>query len=125
MRLLRQFRIMLPIGLMILLHCAFFRPTQQPQDRLKIEIIKGKTTETAILHSLGVPSATSTNNVGDEIWTYHHVSYFTSAGTNPTSLIIWELSTGAPNETTDPFDLVITFDQNDVVKDIQIAIPTP
>ncbi|MDZ7264568.1 MAG: hypothetical protein ONB16_08285 [candidate division KSB1 bacterium] len=125
MQAFRISKIIVAMGLMTLIHCAIFRPSQQSQDRLKIEIIKGKTTETAILHSLGLPTATSTNNVGDEVWTYHHVSYFTTAGSNPTSLIIWEMSTGAPNENTDPFDLVITFDQNDVVKDIQVAPPMP
>lgn len=117
--------IVLLIGMMSLIHCAFLRSSHQPQERLKIEIIKGQTTETAILHSLGLPTATSTSSVGDEIWTYHHVSYFTTAGNHPSSLIIWEISTGAPSENTDPFDLVIIFDQNDLVKDIQINPPTP
>jgi len=125
MKIERLFKIFMPLVLMLTVGCAFSHRSQNAQDKLKIEIIKGRTTETAILNSLGVPNSTSTDGVGNEVWNYQKIAYFTAQGNNPSSLTFWEVSTGNPSENTDPFDLVITFDQNDVVKDFQIVLTTP
>lgn len=122
MRIHRVIKIFVLLIAVLNMSCALSQHPKKSQDKLKIEIIKGKTTETAILNSLGVPSSITTDSVGNEVWNYQKIDYFTSTNPAENGIVFWEISTGEPNETTDPFDFVITFDHNDVVKDFQIVI---
>jgi len=102
-------------------YCSFFHQTQKKELKLKKEIIKGVTTETMVLNSLGMPNSVTTNNIGDEVWNYKNLTYSTMKSEDEKTLIFWELTTGDSNELPRPFDLLITFDQNDIVKDFEVV----
>lgn len=103
------------------LSCSIFHKTQKNENRLKIEIIKGVTTETMALNLLGIPSSVKPNEIGDEIWNYKNLVYSTTENNDGKTLVLWAYTTGDSAEVARPFQLLITFDQNDVLKDFEIA----
>ena len=114
-------------ALMILLiiancHCAFFKNTQNRDGNLKKEIIKDVTTETTVVNILGMPASVSPNNIGDEVWNYKNLSYSTKKSDDGKTLTLWELSTGDSTEVSKHYNLLITFNQNDVVKDFELVL---
>ncbi|UCE06408.1 MAG: hypothetical protein JSW07_23050 [bacterium] len=102
--------------------CSFFHQTPKKELKLKKEIIKGLTTETMALNSLGMPSSVATNNIGDEVWNYKNLTYSTMKSDDGKTLILWELTKGDSNELSPLFDLLITFDQNEIVKDFEVVL---
>ena len=114
-------------ALMILLiiansYCAFFKNTQNRDGNLKKEIIKDVTTETTVVNILGMPASVSPNNIGDEVWNYKNLSYSTKKSDDGKTLTLWELSTGDSTEVSKHYNLLITFNQNDVVKDFELVL---
>lgn len=105
----------------LLFSCAHSQNPKKKEMTIKIEIVKGETTETSVLQLLGVPSSTSTDHIGNEVWYYARLVYATSNGEYEHSVTFWEISTGMPGETSEPFDLTIIFDHNDIVKDYELV----
>lgn len=105
----------------LLISCAHNQLSKKKEMTIKIEIVKGETTETSVLRLLGVPNSTSTDNIGNEVWHYAKLNYATSNGDFEDSVTFWEISTGMPDETSEPFDLKIIFDHNDIVKDYELV----
>jgi len=103
-------------------NCAFFHASQHKQGTLKKEIIKDVTTETTVVNLLGMPASVIPNSIGDEVWNYKNLSYATEKSNDSKTLILWELTNGDSTEVSRPFDLLITFDQNDIVKDFELAL---
>ncbi len=101
--------------------CAFFHHTQRKDGKIKKEIIKGVTTETVVLNLFGMPFLVATNNIGDEVWNYKNITYSTEKSNDGKKLTLWELTTGDSTEVPKPFHLMITFDQNDIVKHFEIV----
>ena len=104
----------------VLICCAHSPQTKQKGMTIKIEIVKGETTETSVLRLLGVPGSIATDKIGNEVWSYHKLSFSTSTAPERNSLIFWEISNGVENETPEPFDFKITFDHNDIIKNYEI-----
>lgn len=83
---------------------------------VKSTIIKGTTTQEEILKTFGAPNITTKNKSSDEVWSYNKMSVETKAG--QTRYFVAEKASAS--SATKSFDLIITFDANDVVKDYSV-----
>lgn len=83
-------------------------------------IIKGETNQADILKTFGSPNLTTKNRGGDEVWNYTRMSYKAKTGSDGISLIFVGGSRAMSSTTTKSFDLIIVFDENDVVKDYSV-----
>ncbi|MBN1783767.1 MAG: hypothetical protein JW812_02245, partial [Alphaproteobacteria bacterium] len=92
---------------------------------VKSQIVKGQTTQTEVIQMLGSPNMVSKTKGGDEVWTYSKQSYDSSSASSAygVGLIFAGFSGGKSNRssTVSTFDLMITFDKNDVVKDYSVV----
>ncbi len=104
----------------VLISCAHSPQKKSKGMTIKIEIVKGETTETSVLRLLGVPGSIATDNIGNEVWSYHNLTFSTSTAPEKNSLIFWEISNGIENETPESFDFKIIFDHNDIIKNYEI-----
>ncbi len=101
--------------------CAFFHGDQKKDMNIKREIIKEITTEATVLNLLGLPTSVAPNSIGDEVWQYKNISYSASQSADGRTLILWELTTGASTEPAKLFDLLITFNEQDIVKNFELV----
>lgn len=113
----------LSIGLMS--GCA---STSQPPQKsnltygnVKKSIEKGKTTQSEIVQLLGSPNITTKNKNNQEVWTYSRQSYDSESGGFGGGLILFGGSKAFSSESSSSFDLIITFDRNDVVTDYSVV----
>lgn len=109
--------------------CATFpkpdQSTQQSnltQGTVKTKIIKGQTTQAEILQTFGAPNITTKNRNQQEVWNYHKISY-ESFGANKDDVYFFLQggSRAITSTTSRSFDLIITFDANDVVTDYSVV----
>lgn len=118
---------MSPIGgallLILVVGCATF-PQRQEEAKspltagnVSMTIKKGITTKAEVLKAFGSPNIVTKNKDADEVWNYNRMNYTTRVGEDGGSLIFWAGSRAVSTATTKSFDLMITFDSNDVVKD--------
>lgn len=94
--------------------------TNLTSGRVKMEIKKGVTTQDEILKIFGSPNIITKNRGNDEVWNYNRMSYESAYGSEGGGFIFWGGSRAASSTTTKSFDLIITFDKNDVVKDYSL-----
>jgi len=88
---------------------------------VKSKIIKGQTTQDEILKTFGSPNIITKNRSNDEVWNYNRMSYRAVSGTNQGPAGIFSSGERAMSTaTTESFDLIITFDDNGVVKDYSV-----
>ena len=87
---------------------------------VKSEIIKGETTQAEILELFGSPNIVTKNRSDDEVWNYNRMSFENVSGSDGGFIILWSGSRAISSSTTKSFDLIITFDENDVVKDYSV-----
>lgn len=88
--------------------------------RVKMEIVKGKTTQADILKIFGSPNIVTKNRDNDEVWNYNRMSYEALYGSDSGWLIFWGGSRAMSSTTTKSFDLIIIYDNNDVERDYSI-----
>ena len=107
---------------LILAGCATFPASREPVQKsnltvgvVKKEIVKGKTTQTEILGLFGSPNLVSKNRSGDEVWNYNRMAFEAKTGQDGMSLILFGGSRAMSSSTTRSFDLIIVFDERDVV----------
>jgi outer membrane protein assembly factor BamE (lipoprotein component of BamABCDE complex) len=107
--------------------CATFPEDRTPTQKsrlttgsVKKEIIKGKTTQAEVMELFGAPNLVTKNRSNNEVWNYNKMSYTSKTGADGMSLILWGGSRAMSSTTTSSFDLIIEFDENDVVKDYSI-----
>lgn len=122
MRIITLTRILILLLFLSNSHCAFFHASHHKEKNLKKEIVKGVTSETMVLNLLGMPVSVAPNHIGDEVWSYKHLSYTAEKINDTKILILWEITTGDSTSVSTPFDLMITFDQNDIVKDFELVL---
>jgi len=110
-----------------LLGCATFPMSREPVQKsnltvgtIKKEIVKGQTTQAEILKLFGSPNLITKNRRNNEVWNYNKMSHEAKRGTDGITLILWGGSRAMSATTTKSFDLIIEFDQNDIVKDYSI-----
>ena len=103
--------------------CATFPRQGDPAQKsnltpatIKHQIIKGKTSQADILGLFGSPNIITKNRDDDEVWNYNRMSFEYTDGADGGGFIFWGGSRAMSTTTTKSFDLIITFDQNDIVK---------
>jgi outer membrane protein assembly factor BamE (lipoprotein component of BamABCDE complex) len=125
----KQFMVIIVLGIVITFFsgCATFPQTDVPAQKsnlsvgmVKKVIKKGETTQAEILEWFGSPNLVTKNRSNDEVWNYNRMSFEAKAGADGGSLILWGGSRAMATTTTKSFDLIITFDSNDVVKDYSV-----
>ncbi len=95
---------------------------------VKIQIIKGETTQAEILEIFGAPNIATKNRDNDEVWNYNRMSFESTSSSGTILGIFWTgLAAGAASgsrasstATTKSFDLILIFDENDVVKNYSV-----
>ena len=107
--------------------CATFPKNEDPSEQsrltvgsVKKEIIKGKTTQAEVLNYFGSPNLVTMNSDGEEVWNYNRMSYTATTGSDGGSVLFWSGSRAMSSTTTKSFDLILTFDENDIVKNYNV-----
>lgn len=91
------------------------------QGTVKSQIAKGKTTQAEILKIFGAPNITTKNKNQQEVWNYHKISYESFGAHKDDVYFFLQGGSRAVSSTTSrSFDLIITFDENDVVTDYSV-----
>ncbi|MCK4303410.1 MAG: hypothetical protein KAY24_04165 [Candidatus Eisenbacteria sp.] len=99
------------------------RPAQKSNltaGMVKREIIKGKTTQADILELFGAPNLVTKNRDEDEVWNYHRMSADTASGSDSGWAIFWGGTQAVSSTSTSSFDLIIIFDEHDVINDYSL-----
>ncbi len=107
--------------------CATFPKEYEPTQSsnltvgvVKTTIVKGQTTQAEILELFGAPNIVTRNRNNEEVWNYNRMSFRSVTGADGAVVIFWSGSRSMSTATTKSFDLIIIFDQNDVVKDYSV-----
>ena len=132
----------LALGAAILAGCATFPEKQKKSTspltagNVTLQLKKGETTKDEVLKTFGSPNIVTKNREADEVWNYNRMNFTTRVGADAFGLgLIGGLAGGSgagggglgvgggravSTATTKSFDLMIIFDENDVVKDYSI-----
>ena len=108
-----------------LLSCGSYKyganaePTQKSNltfGVVKSKIQKGVTTQEEILQIFGSPNLTTKNKSNNEVWSYNKMSVQERGG--HTDFFFGQKASASSSSQS--FDLIITFDDNDIVKDYSV-----
>ena len=83
---------------------------------VKSKIVKGRTNQAEILQIFGAPNLTTKNKSNNEVWSYNKMSV-SSKGGNSTFI---DGSRASVSSSSQSFDLIIIFDENDIVSDYSV-----
>ncbi len=83
---------------------------------VKSKIIKGQTTQEEILKTFGSPNLTTKNKSNNEVWSYNRMSVNQKGG----ETYYLSGAKGSSSSSTKSFDLIISFDDKDIVKDYSV-----
>lgn len=95
-------------------------PTQKSNltaGMVKTQIEKGQTTQSEIINIFGAPNIVTKNKANDEVWSYNKMASNSNASNVGWGLLFVGGESAMSSVTTSSFDLIITFDNNDIVKD--------
>ena len=89
----------------------------------KTEIVEGETTQARILEVFGAPNLVTLSSERGEVWNYQRMAFESASSGAGVLAILWPASTivggGAhasrASSTTRSFDLILVFDDDDVV----------
>lgn len=87
----------------------------------KVLLVKGQTTQVDILRSWGSPNIVTQSSQGETVWTYSKQSYDTKSSSFAGGLFVMGGGQAVSRGATSSFDVIITFDQNDIVKDFSVT----
>jgi hypothetical protein len=87
---------------------------------VKTNIIKGQTTQAEVLQLFGAPNIITKNRGNNEVWNYNRMSFKSYTGSDTGLVIFWAGSRSISTATTSSFDLILIFDDSDVVIDYSI-----
>lgn len=88
---------------------------------VKKNIIKGKTSQAEVVQLLGSPNIVTKNSKGNEVWTYTRQSFDSKSGSFGGGIIILGGQKAFSNASTSSFDLILTFDEKDVVEEYSVV----
>ena len=88
---------------------------------VKTQVIKGQTSQADILGLLGAPNIVAKNKDGAEVWTYSRQSFDSESGGFGGGLLLFGGSKAFSSASSNSFDLIITFDKKDIVKDYSVV----
>lgn len=83
---------------------------------VKSKIIKGETTQDEIIKLFGAPNLITKNRNNNEVWSYNRMSAVSKGGSN-TFLFGERASVSSSNQS---FDLIITYDDKNIVQDYSV-----
>lgn len=115
----KSIRLMVLLNILIIIGCATYPETQPKQKSnltvgtVKSQIVKGETTQAQILQLFGAPNLVTLNKNENEVWNYNRMS-FDSMGANA-SMFLGFGSKAITTSTTSSFDLILIFDDKDIV----------
>lgn len=111
------------IIIILFFSCAPY-PEMEPAQKsnlttgvVKTEIVKGVTSQSEILNIFGAPNLVTKNRDNNEVWNYNKMAV-TSASARADD--IWFGSRALSSVTTSSFDLILIFDENDIVIDYSV-----
>ncbi|SDL84648.1 hypothetical protein [Pedobacter antarcticus] len=84
---------------------------------VKSQVIKGQTMQDEVLKLFGSPNLVSKNKSNREVWSYNKMSVENKAG----STDFFSGQRASQSSSSRSFDLIITFDENDVVADYSVV----
>lgn len=84
---------------------------------VKSKIIKGETTQEEVMRIFGSPNMVTKNKSSNEVWSYNRMSVVNKGGT--ANFIFGERA--SVSSSSQSFDLIITFNENDIVKDYSVV----
>lgn len=87
---------------------------------IKSRVVKGETTQNDILNIFGSPNLITKNRSDREVWSYNKMSTEGAESSGGWSVLFAGSSHSARNTTTNTFDFIVTFDDEDVVEDYSI-----
>lgn len=88
---------------------------------VKTQIQKGVTSQAEIIALLGSPNIITKNKSGEEVWTYSRQSFDSESGGFGGGLLIFGGSKAFSSASSNSFDLIITFDGQNLVKDYSVV----
>lgn len=104
--------------------CVTEEPSQKSNlnyGSVKKNIIKGQTNQSEIMQLLGSPNLVTKNRGGDEVWSYTRQSYDSKSGAWGGGILLVGGGSAFSNTSSSSFDLILTFDNKDVVKDYSVV----
>lgn len=87
---------------------------------VKSQLVKGSTTQAEVLKLFGAPNLVSKNKTSQEVWSYNKMSVENKAG----STDFFAGQRASQSSSNRSFDLIITFDENDVISDYSVVSTT-
>ncbi len=112
---------------LIISNCATSLRKQEPTQlsnltigMVRSKIIKGETAQAEILKLFGSPHIKTKNRDNDEVWNYNRMSCKTTSSAEGVSIIFFSGRRTMITAITQSFDLILIFDENDVVKDYSV-----
>ena len=88
---------------------------------VKTEIHKGITSQAEIVQLLGSPNIITKNKAGLEVWTYSKQSFQAESSRAGAGLILFGGAHAFSSASSSTFDLIITFNQKDIVQEYSIV----
>jgi outer membrane protein assembly factor BamE (lipoprotein component of BamABCDE complex) len=104
--------------------CSASQPVQKSNltyGNVKANVVKGQTTQAEVLQLLGSPNITTKNRDGNEVWTYSRQSFDAESGSFGGGIILFGGNQAFSSASSATFDLILTFDANDVVQDYSVV----
>ena len=88
---------------------------------VKRQVVKGTTSQNDVLQLFGAPNMVTKDKDGNEVWSYNKMSYQTNTSASSGTLILFGASQAMSSSATKSFDLYITFNSKNVVKDYNMV----
>lgn len=107
-----------------LVGCASSQPSQKSNltyGSIKKNIVAGKTTQEEVVKLLGSPNIVTKNKKNNEVWTYTRQSYDSKSGSFGGGIILLGGNRAFSSNSTSSFDLIMTFDGQDIVEDYSVV----
>jgi len=94
--------------------------TSLTHGMVKGNVVKGKTRQVELLEMFGGPNVMTTNKSGETVWTYNRISSSSSGRQENLYLFVYSSSGFSGSSRVRSFTFIITFDEQDVVKDYSV-----
>ena len=88
---------------------------------IKSSIVKGKTSQSEVVQLLGSPNIVTKNKNNEEVWTYSRQSTDSEEGGFGGGLFVFGGSKAFSSQSSNSFDLIITFSEKDIVRDYSVV----
>ncbi len=90
--------------------------------KVEKSIVRGETSQNDVIRIMGSPNLVTKNSRGEQVWTYTKKTYNPETGDVANGIILSGGSKpSAQGSNTAAFDLILTFDQNEVVRDYNVV----